>query len=500
MSQRNDTSVARDDFRDIEDHFRVDLIPETARPPLRPFSLFPPSQDRKRFDDFLTQELTRTVERVAEGPVVPTLDLATFKEELADFDFRAPQPLEKLLAWTISSMEHGLVHVTHPRYFGLFNPAPTVPSQCADRIVNAFNPQLATWTTSPIAVEIEAHVIRAVAQRAGFPSDAAGHFTSGGSEANYTSLICALTRANPDFAMSGARAFSGSPTLYVSRESHLAWLKIAHQAGIGRAAVRLIATDGFGRMDSNALRDALSADRASGCVPVMIAATAGTTNAGMIDPLEACADLARIYDAWYHVDAAWGGALIASDHLRRALVGIERADSVTIDAHKWFATTMGCGMFITKHRQVLSSAFQVSTSFMPSNLSDRDPYVTTAQWSRRFMGLRLFMSLAAAGWSGYGQHIERSVALAELLKTKLKEKGWSIVNASPMAVVCINPPAPSSDIKTIVRHVLASGRAWVAAAVFEGVETIRACITNGETTEDDVLELARTLLASKASS
>ena len=142
--------------------------------------------------------------------------------------------------------------MTHPRYFGLFNPAPTFPAQCADRIAGAFNPQLATWTTSPAAVEIEAHVIRSVARRAGCPPEVRGHFTSNGSEANYTALICALTRANPEFATKGARAFEGPPVFYVSRESHLGWLKSAHQAGIGRSAVRLVATDGFGRMDQNA--------------------------------------------------------------------------------------------------------------------------------------------------------------------------------------------------------------------------------------------------------
>ena len=136
----------------------------------------------------------------------------------------------------------------------------------------------------------------------------------------------------------------------------------------------------------------------------MIAATAGTTNAGMIDPLAACGELARkALACWFHVDAAWGGALIASDRLRSVLSGIEDADSVTIDAHKWFATTMGCGMFITRHAPLLSSAFHVSTGFMPSNVAGLDPYVTTVQWSRRFLGLRLFMSLAAAGWTGYGR-------------------------------------------------------------------------------------------------
>jgi glutamate/tyrosine decarboxylase-like PLP-dependent enzyme len=279
----------------------------------------------------------------------------------------------------------------------------------------------------------------------------------------------------------------------VSQDSHLAWLKIAQEAGIGRSAVRLVATDGLGRMDQNALKDAVISDRLSGHIPIMIAATAGTTNGGMIDPLWACAELARSNDLWYHVDAAWGGALLASDRLGNALAGIERADSLTIDAHKWFATTMGCGMFITKHPQVLSSTFQVSTSFMPSNLPGIDPYVTSVQWSRRFLGLRMFLSLAAAGWSGYAEHVEGSIELTDLLRDKLVARGWSIANSSPLGVLCLQPPPGFGDVRSIVARVLASGRAWIAVASFEGSDVIRACVTHGETTENDVVELVYAL-------
>ena len=449
-------------------------------------SLFPADAERERWDDLLTRELARADARVAAGSVTPTLDLAALRAELAGFDFEAQRPLDDLLAWTIAQLERGVVHVTHPRYLGLFNPAPTFPAQCADRIAASFNPQLATATTSPAAVEIEAHVIRAIARRAAFPPEAAGHFTSGGSEANYTALLCALTRADPAFATEGARCFAGAPVFYASRECHLAWLKIAHQAGIGRGAVRLVATDGTGRMDPNALADAVAADRAQGRVPVLIAATAGTTNAGMIDPLAACAEIARDAGLWYHVDAAWGGAVLASDRLRGVLAGTEQADSVTIDAHKWFATTMGCGMFITRHESALTSAFGVSASYMPSATPSLDPYVMSAQWSRRFLGLRLFLSLAAAGWEGYGQHIERAVALASLLKTELAERGWTVKNASPLAVACLEPPPGARQVRAIVGRVLASGRAWISAAIFEGREVIRACVTHGRTTPGDI--------------
>ena len=162
-------------------------------PPGCSVALFPPRDDRAAWDDWLTRELAGAHQRVAEGPATPTLDLGSFRRQLAGFDFSAPRPLVELLSWTIAQLEHGIVHLTHPCYFGLFNPAPTFPAQCADRIAATFNPQLATATTSPTAVEIEGHVIRSVASRAGLPAEAGGHFTNAGSEANYTALICALT-------------------------------------------------------------------------------------------------------------------------------------------------------------------------------------------------------------------------------------------------------------------------------------------------------------------
>jgi glutamate/tyrosine decarboxylase-like PLP-dependent enzyme len=146
-------------------------------------------------------------------------------------------------------------------------------------------------------------------------------------------------------------------------------------------------------MDPAALEQSIRSDVAAGGMPIMIVATAGTTNAGLIDPLPECATVSRQEGLWYHVDAAWGGALIASEQRRNELIGLELADSATIDAHKWFATTMGCGMFITPHTSILSSVFHVSAGFMPSSIEGVDPYLTSVQWSRRFSGLRLFLAL-----------------------------------------------------------------------------------------------------------
>lgn len=455
--------------------------------------LFLRRDDRVYWDDYLTRALAEAGERVRAGAVMPWIDFEAFRSRLAEIDFRTPVEADDILRWTIAQLETGITHITSPRYFGLFNPGPTAPAQWADRIAATFNPQLATWTTSPAAVEIEAHTIRAVAARAGFPAGAAGHFTTGGAEANYTALICALTAAEPAFAIEGARAFDGKPVFYISKESHLAWLKIGHQAGVGRSAARLVATDGTGRMDAKALRTFIDADIAAGCVPVMIVATAGTTNAGMVDPLHECRRIADEAGVWMHVDAAWGGAAIASPARARVLSGIELADSLTIDAHKWFATTMGCGMFITRHPEILTPTFAVSTGYMPSSDHDRDPYTMSVQWSRRFLGLRLFLSLAVGGWDDYAAHVEHAVEMTGLLAKRMTGLGWGVVNASDLAVLCLRPPR--GDALSVVAKVLATGRAWVSVATFEGQQVVRACVTHGETTPEDVALLADLLAA-----
>ncbi len=461
-------------------------------------ALFPADAERRRAEDRLTAALRAARARVTAGAVAPTLNLEEFRADLAEFDFVRPLPQENVVPWIIAQLEHGVTHTTHPRYFGLFNPAPSFPAECAERIVAQFNPQLASATTSPAAVEIEAHVIAAVARRTGLPEGAGGHFTSGGSEANFTALICALTQAEPAYAEEGVHAFAQRPVFYVSADAHLAWIKIALQAGLGRAAMRAVTTDGAGRMDAEALSLAIAEDRAAGRRPVMIVATAGTTGAGMVDPLADCTRIARAHDAWLHVDAAWGGALIASPRLRGALAGIEHANSVTIDAHKWFATTMACGMFLVRTPEVLARAFQAANTFMPSN-AVRDPYVTSVQWSRRFLGLRLFLSLATAGWAGFAAHVERAVAMSDRLAGAMTARGWTVVNHSRMAVLCLAPPPGFADVRSLVQRVVASGEAWISAAHFEGQDVVRVCVTHGQTTEDDLQALAEALHATASS-
>jgi glutamate/tyrosine decarboxylase-like PLP-dependent enzyme len=157
------------------------------------------------------------------------------------------------------------------------------------------------------------------------------------------------------------------------------------------------------------------------------------------------------------------------------------------------ATTMGCAIFITRRGELLSEAFHASTSFMPSSISGVDPYLNSVQWSRRFLGLRLFLALTAAGWEGMGAHVERGVEVIERVKEGLLALGWSIANDSPLAVLDAIPPAGLGDVRALVRRVVASGRAWVAPTLFEGRDVVRICATNGETRSEDVNALIAAL-------
>jgi glutamate/tyrosine decarboxylase-like PLP-dependent enzyme len=205
----------------------------------------------------------------------------------------------------------------------------------------------------------------------------------------------------------------------------------------------------------------------------------------MVDPLYETAEIAEKAGAWFHVDAAWGGAAIASEQARTALAGIELADSVTIDAHKWLATTMACGMFITAGPEILSKSFGISASFMPSSIGSEDPYMTSIMWSRRFLGLRLFMNLAAAGWQGYGNHIDNTLRMTRYIREQLEAAGWSVLNPGSLGVICVVPPPGYRPVQVISSELVSSGQAWVSAASFEGQDVIRICVTNGNTEQKD---------------
>jgi len=449
----------------------------------------------------------RHAEEVLDGPVAPAVaSTGEIREWLGGYDFRAARPSEEVLPEVMAALARWGVHTTHPRYFGLFNPTPTWWGVAGELLAAAVNPQLAAYSQAPAAVEVERHVLRFLAARLGLPSTSEGTFTVGGAEANLTAVVVALTRRFDSYAEHGLAGLPGRPVLYASAESHLAWLKIAHLTGLGREAVRLVPVDASYRLDVARLRRLYDADLAEGRVPFLVVGTAGTTGGGVLDPLPELAALAHEWGLHFHVDAAWGGAVALSDRLRPLLAGVARADSVTVDAHKWLSAPMGAGMFLTRHAGALAESFRVNTAYMPDTEEIGDPYATSVQWSRRFAGLKVFLALAAVGQSGYAEQLERDVELGALLVRRLAESGWRRINDTPLPVVCVvDPDADALGREhswtwhtALTEHVVRSGSAWINTVLLDGRPAVRLCITSYRTRAQDIEDVVFTLNKARA--
>jgi glutamate/tyrosine decarboxylase-like PLP-dependent enzyme len=459
--------------------------------------LEPPLDEQRRVLDHAIEVVVAHAAAVGSLPVSPEVEPGALRDLLAGIDVETPMEATAAVGLCVRLLTEGIVHVGSPAYFGLFNPAPAFMGIVGDLLTAAFNPQLAAWSHAPAAVEIEAWLVRYLGARLGIGDPVSGSFTSGGAEANAQSVHLALTRAVPGFGDRGLRGVDAAPAIYASEQSHDTWFKIAHVCGIGRDAVRLVPVDAGLRLDPDALDAMITRDTAAGLRPVLVAATAGTTSAGAIDPLAAVVDVAARHGAWCHVDAAWGGAAALSDTLRAHLHGIAGADSVSVDAHKWLSVPMGAGMFITRHLDVLAATYRISTDYMPALVEAADdPYTTSNQWSRRFAGLKLFLTLLTAGRAGYAAQMERDCAHAEVLRRRLAASGWRIVNSTPLPVVCIADPERAGDIahhRRIVDTIVGGGRAWLSLTRLAGLPAIRVCTMSHRTTARHVDELAALL-------
>jgi glutamate/tyrosine decarboxylase-like PLP-dependent enzyme len=478
----------------MEAHTDVPATPQrTAQAP--PPGLLLDPETRRKLWGYIAAIVEDYIAGVGSARVSPKLDPGALREFVESFDFREPREPLAAVEWVVAGLWRHQVHTPHPRYFGLFNPAPTAMGIAADTLVAAFNPQLAAWSHSPLAAEIETNLVRAFGARFGYdPATADGTFASGGAEANHTALLAALVQSFPEFAARGVRALERQPVFYASSQSHHSFLKAARLCGLGTEAVRSVGVDADLRLDLEDLAARIRRDREEGLAPFFVVATAGTTNTGVIDPIGPASVLAAREGLWFHVDAAWGGAACLVEELRPLLAGIEQADSITFDAHKFLSVPMGAGLFLTRRRDVLSRTFGISTAYMPKDaagLDVTDPHMHSIQWSRRFTGLKLFLSLAVAGWEGYAAAIRHQVAMGNLLRRELERAGWKIVNRTELPVVCFTG---KRDPEETVRKVLASGRAWLSTTRLTGnIPVLRACITNFRTQPEDVLALVEAL-------
>jgi len=369
----------------------------------------------------------------------------------------------------------------------------------AEALVAALNPQLATLARSQLASKIELETVRWMAERVGWRSDFGGTFTSGGNEANFSGLALALAAKFPHAMDEGVAAIGGQPVVYGSTESHHSLDKSAGLLGIGRKALRRIPVDDQLQMDPAQLEEAIEDDRRTGRKPFGAVATAGTTNSGIVDDLVAIADVCRRHQLWLHVDGAYGASAVFSDKHRYLVRGIELADSITIDPHKWLAVPFAAGVVLTRHPKILETAFSVAAPSMPKKAGARlpDNARVSTQWTRRMNSLKLWLTLRVHGRKAYEDHIDRQLQLARSFAAWIEKSEHFQLAAQPMLTIVsfrmksngLDAQQMAARHSEVAEEVTRDGQRWISDTVVNGESVLRMMIISYLTEERHLQDL-----------
>jgi aromatic-L-amino-acid decarboxylase len=420
-------------------------------------------------------------------PVVPD---TSPQQTFALFDEPLPErgmPWQALLERFRRDVVPNSFHLPSPRYFGLMNPTPLPVAVFAEALGAALNQNLGAWHHSPAGTAIERQVIRWLCDLAGYPKTSFGSLTSGGSLANTTGLKIALAARLPETTRGGLFALARRPVLYASAEAHFSIEKSANILGLGgRDGIRPVPVDRNGRIDVAALRRMVKADREGGLNPFCVVGVAGVTSNGVIDPLEAVADVAEEFGLWYHVDAAYAAGALLSPKLAPRLAGIARADSITMDPHKWWYMPYPCGAVLTRDGEAALRAFTASDVYIPDTGRSIEFRHHGLQGSRPFSALKLWMAIQLVGREAYGREAEHQVALTERFAKELTKDGdWAQVTPVETAIAAVRyvgrpgtrPPAELDALQDrIVARVLEKRRLWISPTTTVGTRAIRIMI------------------------
>jgi glutamate/tyrosine decarboxylase-like PLP-dependent enzyme len=385
-----------------------------------------------------------------------------------------------------------------PRFFAWVNSPPAPLGILAELLAAAHNASVAGGDHA--ATYIEHGVLNWMKGIFGFPAGSGGILTSGGSMANLIPLaVMRHVKARGDIRRDGLNAEPAPMVVYTSAQGHSCIQKAVELLGMGSACLRKIAVDADYRMDMEALRAQISADRGAGLYPVCVAASAGTVNTGAIDPLDAIADLCAVEGLWCHVDGAFGAVGILADGLGDLYRGIERADSLAIDPHKWLYVPIECGCALVRDAGAMRDAFILVPPYLRDDTAL--PWFSEfgVQQTRGFKALKLWLTLQQIGENGYRELITRDVRLAQALQERVQARtDFELAAAGPLSITCFRyAPAGVDDLdalnRQLVEIVQREGRAFLTSTELDGRLVLRACIVNFRTTDADLDMLLDTI-------
>lgn len=473
---------------------------EDARQYLMGFDLDSPTRRRlghhliDHIDEFFASLPDRPVQLPAEQRI-----FAPLNRPLPENGEDADQVLDEVFGEMVAKG----FHVPSANYFGLMNPTPTYIGVLAEALVAGLNPQLASVKRSQLASKIEHEAVRWIGERVGWTDEFNGTFTSGGNEANFSGMALALAAKFPSVVEEGVAAIGGAPVLYASEEAHHSLDKSAGLLGIGRKALRRIAVNDSVQLDLQKLEKAITADLREGKKPFCVVATAGTTNSGAVDDMEGIAEICRRHDLWLHVDGAYGGAAIFSDTHRNVVRGMELADSITIDPHKWLAVPLAAGVILTRRPEMLERAFAVAAPYMPKAAEAKgvDNSRISAQWTRRMNSLKLWLTLRVHGRRAYEEHIDRQMALARGFVEWLRDsEHFELAVPQVLPIVAFRLKSGRRDSEQlaaahagIVEEVTRDGRRWISETKVRGQSVIRMMVVSYLTEERHLADLQNAL-------
>ena len=439
-------------------------------------------------------------------PATPS-DLETiFAEELPESGIE----LDDLLARFTNDVAAHAMGVASPRYYGQFNPTPLPIGVWADALCSALNQNAGAWRNGPTSAMIEARVMRWLCNLIGYGPLSFGTLASGGSEANLIALKCARDKVHSGMVHHGIRTAAGDLVVYASEQCHYSVVKSADILGLGREGVRKIPTDDRFHIQIDLLRAEIERDREAGRIPCCVVGVAGATSTGVIDPLPELATIARENGCWFHVDAAYGGALAFSDQHRSKLKGIEEADSIIFDPHKWLFVPFACGAVLVREGgTVLRKAFDISPEYLSEDRGGADIEYDFFRYgqmgTRRFNSLKLWMALKFMGRRGYEELIERQIDLTHYLASRIDQLSeFQRLGEVETAVCCFKflpenaRHAPVEDQDRLQRRlqqqIERSGEAWITTTVLHGRRAMRVNINSFLTERrhvDDLVDLLK---------
>lgn len=410
-------------------------------------------------------------------------------------------PLEQLIedCRTIIDLSR---HNGHPRFFGYVASPSTPIGAYADLIASALNANITCWRSGPAGTELEQLVVRWLGSLIDYDIDAKGLLTSGGSMANMIALLVASRRKLGTDAARKGLWNSGAPLIvYASEEAHMSIAKAADILGLGRDQVHVVDCDDQQRMRVDSLRQHIETDLRDGLRPCCVVASAGTVNTGVVDPLETIASVAAEFDLWFHVDGAYGAPGVLDERKKHLFRGLERADSVSLDPHKWLYVPVDAGCLLFRDQNPVKATFSTDDAdyIKVHGHSDDEAF---AYWdygvelSRRFRALKVWLTLRYYGVRRIAEAVSNDIALAAYLgELVFGAEDFALLAPVELSICCFryipagwktSDPRLDQLNERIMSRVQTSGRAYLSNATVNGHFALRACITNFRTTRSDI--------------